>query len=174
MGQTGASNLASSMQSSWEVLGVELGEQQGVRAGVGMVVGAGVGTFFAPVIGSIVGAAIGGFLGSLFGPSLDKRKQKYWDGLTPALDEYFAQLEKQTRTALDVYKKEIRAALKEHINSHVTRYKEVVEEMRQKQENELRQLQGLQNGVKQDLSGISRRRKTLKTKRKRLVKPAQR
>ena len=163
--ETGTSVLLSSMQSTQDVLA----DKEGNYFVKGAVAGAAI-AVVVPVIGPIVGGLIGGVVGMLFAPSLDDRKQEYWDGLAPALDEYFAQLEKQAQSTMRHFGKKIRAAVKAHIDSHVTRYKEAVEGMRKEQENELWQLQGLQRRVKDDLSEISRRRESLKAIRERSVR----
>jgi GTPase SAR1 family protein len=164
-GRTSTSNVVSSTQSVRAALDAR--ESGSILGGAGA--GAALGTLLMPGIGSLIGGGIGLVFGALFGGvSLDGHKQRYWEKIAVALDDYFDQVEGWAQAELDAFERKAKSSLTSHIDRQVTAYKSAVDAMISEQQKQKQQLQRLQRATRADLAQIRSRRKALNQQRGRL------
>jgi len=157
--QVNASNVAVSAQS----LTQKLDSSDGTKMGLGAAAGAVVGSVLLPVpgLGTLVGLAVGSWASRFFMPSLDERKQKLWEQLTPGLDSYFDTVKNQTHQAAIAYTQSLQTSLKQRIDSYIEKYKTIIENILHEHKIELEHLNQIQEVTQRDLAEIERRQKRL-------------
>lgn len=137
-------------------------DQQKVFATMGMAAGgAAVGTFIFPGIGTVVGGLLGGLFSMMFGPSLDELKNQCWSKLQP---EVLAGLEAFSRSADAAIESTMQSTvheLRQRIASYLPRYQSLVQKMRDRDEEEKRQLAEFQKRIQADLARIEERQQSL-------------
>lgn len=155
--------------SSTRSLHQELNEGDNNLALGGAGIGTIIGTIILPGVGSVIGGLLGGILTSIF-VSLDQRKDELWHKLHPNLSHYFDSVKEQAQQAVQTHKRELEKALQQRVDSYITQYKKIVEQMQREQKEELQRLNRLQQEIQADLSEIQRRRNGLIAQQQRLAK----
>ncbi len=135
----------------------------------GAAVGAAIGTAILPGIGTFIGLFAGPLLIGLFGPSLQERKTKMWDAVSPALQTAFQNMEAQGLTILEQYEREVQRVFQQRLNTYMRHYKETVDSMIQHQQTELKTIQSMQRTIQSDQQEIERRRISLQKKQQQIA-----
>ncbi|MBD2487192.1 dynamin family protein [Aulosira sp. FACHB-615] len=157
--QVNTSNVAVSAQS----LTQKLDSSDGTKLGLSAAAGAVVGSVLLPVpgLGTLVGLAVGSWASRFFMPSLDERKQKLWEQLTPGLTSYFDAVKNQTYQDAITYTQSLETSLKQRIDSYIETYKTITENILQEHKIELERLNQFQELTQRDLTEIERRQNRL-------------
>ncbi|WP_199339015.1 MULTISPECIES: dynamin family protein [Nostoc] len=165
--QVNSSNIAVSAQS----LTQKLDSSDGTKMGLGAAAGAVVGSVLLPVpgLGTLVGLAVGSWASRFFMPSLDERKQKLWEQLTPGLNSYFDTVKTQTDKAAMTYTQSLETSLKQRIDSYIEKYRTLIEDILRQHKIELARLTQLQELTQRDLAEIERRQKRLADQRQKIA-----
>ncbi|BAY16334.1 hypothetical protein NIES21_21600 [Anabaenopsis circularis NIES-21] len=157
--QVNPANVAVSAQSLTQKLDSSDGTKLGLSAAAGVVVGSVL--LPVPGLGALVGLAIGSWASRFFMPSLDERKQKLWEQITPELNSYFDTIKSQTYQAAIAYTQSLETSLKQRIDAYIETYKTITENILQEHKIELDRLNQLQELTQKDLNEIERRQKRL-------------
>lgn len=165
--QENTSQIFSSMQS----INTEMTKQDEDKAKNGAIIGFVIGNIIFPGFGGMIfGALAGLFSSGFFMSSLNERKQKLWDQVSPSLNDYFNRVKEQTQPALNKEAKTVTTALDERLQAYSTQYKSIVDEIMREQKLELKRLNELQVTTQTYLSEIQRRQQGLLIQQERLTK----
>lgn len=141
---------------------------EGWAIGGGAGAGAVIGTIIFPGIGTVIGGALGGFIGSLFSPSLDELKPKYWNEISPTLNNCIDEEFNLSLNIINDITGQLEYNLEREIDRYFVSYGKLVNEMIKRDEDELSRLKYFRKEIDVDLKELDSRKKDLEKIKQRL------
>ena len=161
------SDVLDSAQSVVQTMDESDGGKRLGGAATGLVIGSFI--FPVPVIGTIAGGIIGGLLSGFFMPSLEERKQRIWESMSPELDNYFDEIQLKAIEATQEYAQTLQNSLEQRIKLYLVKYQSIVDSILHDQKTELQRLTLLQESTQANLQEIERRKQQLSKQRQRIA-----